>query len=501
MQNDPDAVSHYDDPRDDPRNAGYEPPEYLYEEGPPPIGMEPPAPSGEQGQAGSDITQEWPVPDIGPEQTSTTQPAAKTTQEAGSTHEEVMIEPDWERSEERWREAMYQQLRGELEEIVREATGKKADEPVAMPDYRFAANDTLYGLPRPDVLREFYGLPAKEKHGEPEEPFKRKFNRGLEPEKAGGEIHLDYTFERFNAQNEYTEVRKHVLNPSRMLDFRNEAVFEHKGDGSRITIRKNKIICDKTDRNIQSSLDIAQDMGWDVIKITGGSKTAKAEMWFQAQMRGLETRGYEPTETDKKRLLGAQERERKEQAAHSGDITEALDIKPRQEPEQNRANEQQSQDPPRPEAQTKNPAATMGNADHANESPQDDKSVNHSAQKSRNESGKDLSQAEFDELSLDQRIAYTRRIMLSEVTKLFPLDEKEYKDLENTFDQQLSIFARNGGRMDINKFKKEIQHGLPIAQKELNNAARTEQNRKAHAERMAEQQKPRTREKQNDHSL
>ena len=133
--------------------------------------------------------------------------------------------------------------------------------------------------------------------------------------------------------------------------------------------------------------------------------------------------------------------------------------------------------------------------------PQDDKSVNHSAQKSRNESGKDLSQEEFDELSLDQRIAYTRRIMLSEVTKLFPLDEKEYKDLENTFDQQLSIFARNGGRMDINKFKKEIQHGLPIAQKELNNAARTEQNRKAHAERMAEQQKPRTREKQNDHSL
>ena len=78
MQNDPDAVSHYDDPRDDPRNAGYEPPEYLYEEGPPPIGMEPPAPSGEQGQAASDITQEWPVPDIGPEQTSTTQPAAKT---------------------------------------------------------------------------------------------------------------------------------------------------------------------------------------------------------------------------------------------------------------------------------------------------------------------------------------------------------------------------------------------------------------------------------------
>ena len=75
------------------------------------------------------------------------------------------------------------------------------------------------------------------------------------------------------------------------------------------------------------------------------------------------------------------------------------------------------------------------------------------------------------------------------------------KDLENTFDQQLSIFARNGGRMDINKFKKDIQHGLPIAQKELNNAARTEQNRKAHAERMAEQQKPRTREKQNDHSL
>ena len=91
--------------------------------------------------------------------------------------------------------------------------------------------------------------------------------------------------------------------------------------------------------------------------------------------------------------------------------------------------------------------------------------------------------------------------MLIEVTKLFPLDEKEYKDLENTFDQQLSIFARNGGRINIKKFKSDIQHGLPIAQKELNNAARTEQNRKAHAERMAEQQKTRTREKQNDHSL
>nr|AAW31838.1 TraO [Dichelobacter nodosus] len=222
------------------------------------------------------------------------------------------------------------------------------------------------------------------------------------------EIELDYTFERFNAHDDYYEVAKKRYSKS-------EFIFEHKKDKSRITINKDKIICDNTDQNIRSALDIAQDKGWDVIKITGGSKTAKSEMWFQANMRGLETIGYQPTEADKKRLLGAQERIQKEEGKS---IAEALDIKPKS---------------PSEEAHAHQPISEV------------------------------------------EQFNRTKKEIMAELEKVMPLNEKEYSHLENAVDEQLTILMKKGKPRDIQKFKEDLRNGLPTLRQELNIAAHAEQ--------------------------
>lgn len=222
------------------------------------------------------------------------------------------------------------------------------------------------------------------------------------------EIELDYTFERFNAHDDYYEVAKKRYSKS-------EFIFEHKKDKSRITINKDKIICDNTDQNIRSALDIAQDKGWDVIKITGGSKTAKSEMWFQANMRGLETIGYQPTEADKKRLLGAQERIQKEEGKS---IAEALDIKPKS---------------PSEEAHAHQPISEV------------------------------------------EQFNRTKKEIMAELEKVMPLNEKEYSHLENAVDEQLTMLMKKGKPRDIQKFKEDLRNGLPTLRQELNVAANAEQ--------------------------
>lgn len=237
-------------------------------------------------------------------------------------------------------------------------------------------------------------------------------------EKTIGVFDLQYVFTHFNTNSEYEEVKQNTF---QRLFNRNEFIFEHKKDKSRITINKDKIICDNTDQNIRSALDIAQDKGWDVIKITGGSKTAKAEMWFQAHMRGLETIGYQPTEADKKRLLGAQERMQKE----GGKIlAEALDIKPKT-------------------------AASMpqkGEEAHAHQP-----------------------------ISEVEQFNRTKKEIMAELEKVMPLNEKEYSHLENAVDEQLTMLMKKGKPRDIQKFKEDLRNGLPTLRQELNVAANAEQ--------------------------
>lgn len=280
------------------------------------------------------------------------------------------------------------------------------------------------------------------------------------PEKISGEISIDYTFERFNANSEYTEVKQSKLN----LFNRNESIFEHKNDGSRITIKKNKIVCDNTERNLHAVIDIAQDKGWDVIKITGGSKSAKAEMWYIANLRGLETTGYEPTEADKKRLLGAQERARKEQDASKGEnLAEALDIKPKKE-------EKTITPSPSSAAPSKEP-----------------------------ESDNKAAAKESHEISDAERFNRVKKEIMAEVEKIFPMNEKEYTHLENSIDEQLTLLMQKGKPNDIQKFKEGLRNGLPTLKQalkqELGNAARMEHQQAKTAHQQEQKHKPETRER------
>lgn len=297
-----------------------------------------------------------------------------------------------------------------------------------------------------------------------QETFRPDFNRGLAPEKIGGEIHLDYTFERFNANSEYEEVKKSKLNPLNILD-RNEAVFEHKNDGSRITIKKDKIICDNTERNIHAALDIAQDKGWDVIKITGGSKAAKAEMWFEANMRGLETKGYEPSDADKKRLLGAQERARKEQEEVKGQsLADALDIKPK--PKARESSQVANAAPIEAQSSVKTAATQQTTI------PDKEQTV-----------------------TQQQYWQQVRKEIMAEVEKFFPLDEKEHKQLENAIDNQLSLAVKAGKNLDVKQFKENIRGGLPTIRQELDAAAQMEQRQARAAEQQQQKRKPEIKER------
>lgn len=268
-----------------------------------------------------------------------------------------------------------------------------------------------------------------------------------------GNIDLNYSYYRFNAGNQYTEVKNNAL--AKLAG--KEAVFQSKTDGSKIHVHKDKIAIDNTPENITAALDIAQDKGWTAINIKGGSKQAQAELWFQAQMRGLDTRGYKPSEQDMKRLLGAQERERQAQeeklAKQAEKLTENLDIKPKSpEPLSEKAAEKPQEKVPTAEQ----PAAAKKQAET-----QSPPAV--TAEKEKDASG-------------DERIAAARKEIMNEVEKYFPLDEKEYKELDRQIEQQLT-YAVKGGKGDLNKIKDDIKKGLPIVRQELDQAAKLEQSK------------------------
>lgn len=61
-------------------------------------------------------------------------------------------------------------------------------------------------------------------------------------------------------------------------------------------------------QTVSAMLDLAQSRGWQSVNIRG-SESFKRETWVQAQVRGMDTQGYQPKETD------LQEAERRKQAA------------------------------------------------------------------------------------------------------------------------------------------------------------------------------------------
>lgn len=343
-------------------------------------------------------------------------------------------------------------------------------------------------------------------------------NESPPPPRAAGERHetgdidLGYSFVHFNQRGDYELVQRPafaaVRHPLQTI-FRaingHEAEYQHKRDHSLITIRNNKIIIDNTEDNIHASLDIAQDKGWDVIKITGGSKAAKAEMWYHAQLRGFETTGYEPSEQDKKRLLGAQERQKEAQKEKSESLAQALDIRPLPELGQEPVPQhgQQATQPAEPAVATvpqdvRNepvvPAEAKGKA-AIQEQPGSE------VQAEKNDMPDVLSP---EHLSQAEIFSQARKDILSQVEKVVPLDEKEYGDIEAAIDKHIALAMRQGKSLNIKELKEDLRNSAPIVRDELEKAAHNEQRhsqedrartRNSHRERQPESSIPERRER------
>jgi hypothetical protein len=85
----------------------------------------------------------------------------------------------------------------------------------------------------------------------------------------------------------------------------------------------NRISTKHDDRQtIAAMLDLAQSRGWDRIRLRG-NEAFKREAWVQAQVRGLETEGYRPKQTDiqhaERRREAAQPAERSTEQATTND--------------------------------------------------------------------------------------------------------------------------------------------------------------------------------------
>lgn len=79
--------------------------------------------------------------------------------------------------------------------------------------------------------------------------------------------------------------------------------------------------------SVRLMLDTAQHRGWQAITLTGG-REARREAWLQARERGLNVRGYEPSERDRQELSRGKEQTARSTAyighSASSDVTKAM---------------------------------------------------------------------------------------------------------------------------------------------------------------------------------
>lgn len=87
--------------------------------------------------------------------------------------------------------------------------------------------------------------------------------------------------------------------------------YYDKSDADKVNIafedRKNGLHTSRQDeRTIKAMMDLAESKGWTAIKLKG-TEEFKQKAWIEASLRGIETKGYEPTEKDKAELINRQE--------------------------------------------------------------------------------------------------------------------------------------------------------------------------------------------------
>lgn len=87
--------------------------------------------------------------------------------------------------------------------------------------------------------------------------------------------------------------------------------YYDKSDPDKVNIafedRKNGLHTSRQDeKTIKAMMDLAESKGWAAIKLKG-TEEFKQKAWLEASLRGIETKGYEPTEKDKAELIAKQE--------------------------------------------------------------------------------------------------------------------------------------------------------------------------------------------------
>lgn len=281
--------------------------------------------------------------------------------------------------------------------------------------------------------------------------------------KKSGTLQVEdfYRFDHFNQSGEYKNIKK-------WHNLRSEFVFEHKEDHTKIDVRKNKIVFDNTDRNFAAALDLAQDKGWKSINIKGKDREAKAEIWFMAQMRGLETTGYEPTRADKQRLAGALEARK----------AEGLDIKPQ--------SAAQSQDRKAAEVQSPEKSAEKAPAASAEKSAETPAAANVAAASKKERGQANVAATEPSQAEIVQSVM---KEMAIEAGRVLDLDDKQITVLENVLNKGVAQAAADGKPIDVKTLAdkvKTVKSKLPTIRNDVTQAAKMEQSMAKDREQAAE---------------
>ncbi|OBX64341.1 hypothetical protein A9299_10060 [Moraxella osloensis] len=110
-----------------------------------------------------------------------------------------------------------------------------------------------------------------------------------------------------NIENNYIAIQKNRFLKDAKINYYDKEDYQKGEKGIAFEDRNKSLNTARNDeRTVKAMLDLAQSKGWSAISIKG-EQEFKRQMWIEANLRGMETRGYTPTEQDKADLQIRQE--------------------------------------------------------------------------------------------------------------------------------------------------------------------------------------------------
>lgn len=160
---------------------------------------------------------------------------------------------------------------------------------------RFEPQQNLENAIERDVERELQKIQTVDKTKENVEPVKLQ-----KPKLAELEDSLPDSI-----KNNYVAIAKNRFLQDEKIN------YYDKTDPDKVNIafedRKNGLHTSRQDeKTVKAMMDLAESKGWTAIKLKG-TEEFKQKAWLEASLRGIETKGYEPTEKDKAELIAKKE--------------------------------------------------------------------------------------------------------------------------------------------------------------------------------------------------